>query len=51
MGAILRRYRLSVVTSTVASASLIRVAIGSGPKAENSGVTTVPFLKLPSTAV
>ena len=28
----------------------MRVAIGSGPKAENSGVTTLPFFSAPSTA-
>ena len=44
------RYSEVVVTSTVPDPALSRVAIGSGPNAENSGETGVPFLRLPSTA-
>ena len=48
--ATLRSYRSAVVTSTRASPISQRVAMGSGPKAENSGVTTQPALSAPSTA-
>jgi hypothetical protein len=48
--ATLRSYSASVVTSTAPWPMLMRVAIGSGPKAEKSGVTTVPFFSAPSTA-
>jgi hypothetical protein len=40
-----------VVTSTRASPISQRVAIGSGPKAENSGVTTQRAFSAPSTAM
>lgn len=39
-----------MVTSTRASPISARVAIGSGPKAENSGVTTQRAFSAPSTA-
>jgi len=48
--AILRWYNSGVVTSTRASPISQRVAMGSGPKAENSGVTTQPAFSAPSTA-
>jgi hypothetical protein len=38
----------SVVTSALASPISIRVRIGSGPKAENSGVKVMPALSVPS---
>jgi hypothetical protein len=46
----LRSYSSGVVTSTRASAISARVAIGSGPKAENSGVSTQRALSVPSAA-
>jgi len=42
--------RASVVTSAFASPSAMRVLIGSGPNAENSGVTTLPLRSAPSAA-
>ncbi len=39
------------MTSTAPSPMPIRVAIGSGPKAENSGDTTQPAFRPPSTAM
>ncbi len=46
----LRWYSSGVVTSTRASPISQRVAIGSGPKAENSGLTTQRAFSAPSTA-
>ena len=48
MPATLRRNSDSVVTSTLPSPRASRVRIGSGPNAENSGETTVPFFSAPS---
>lgn len=45
----LRRYGASVVTGTRAAPRFERVAMASGPKAENSGVTTPPFFSALST--
>jgi len=44
-------YRLAVVTSTLPEPSASRVWIGSGPNAENSGLTTQRCLSAPSTAM
>ena len=49
--AIFRRYSLSVVTRTLPWPSVIRVSMGSGPNAENSGANTLPFLSVPSAAM
>lgn len=49
--ATLRMKSSSVVTSTEPLPRFSRVAIGSGPNAENSGETTQPFFRPPSRAV
>ncbi|MNP44980.1 hypothetical protein D3C76_1388680 [compost metagenome] len=45
----LRRYSAALVTRTLPSPSTRRVAMGSGPNAENSGQTTQPCFRPPST--
>jgi len=49
-GATLRAYNGAVVTSARPPPRFIRVAIGSGPKAENSGDTTTPAFSAPRAA-
>jgi hypothetical protein len=49
-GAILREYKAVVVTSTRATPSLMRVSIGSGPKAGNNGQKTASAFHVPSAA-
>ena len=41
----------AVVTRTSAAPMLTRVAIGSGPNAENSGESTLVFFSVPSAAM
>ena len=50
IGATLRAYSDAVVTSTLPFAACTRVAIGSGPNAENSGETTAWIASAPSAA-
>jgi hypothetical protein len=49
IGATLRRYKRSVVTSTRTEPSDSRAFTGSGPNAENSGQYTAPAASVPST--
>jgi len=46
----LRRYCVSVVTSTDAPPIFIRARTGSGPKAAKSGLTTTPAFIAPKVA-
>jgi hypothetical protein len=45
MASTVRRYNVSVVTSTLARAAVSRAALGSGPNAEKSGAYQTAILR------